>query len=109
MFNYNANSPFFSASATTTLHDIRVGTSTLLGTAGISNIFSGSPGGCSSTIGCSHMAFGRIVGESLGIVSSATFSLYGSGSVSVVMFGLSSPSGVVSIIGNRGVNAAIRG
>ncbi len=107
VFNYNANGPFFSASANTTLHTTRVNTSIVFGTAGISNICSDSPGGGPGTIGFSALARVRILRGRLRIVSTATTSLYVSGNVGVLIFGLSGPRGVISTVINRPVNAVM--
>lgn len=108
VFKTKSNGPFFAASAATTLHTTRVGTRIIFGTAGISNICSSSPGVGPRTGHCHALACNRILRRSLGIVSDATVTLYGSGGVPVVMFSLSIPNGVGQTLVNRPVNAVMK-
>lgn len=108
VFTTNANGPCFSASAATTLHTTRVGTSIVLVTGGgISKICSSSPVGSLGTAGFSRLARLSIVSGKLRMVSAATDSLDVSGSVPLIMFGLGERKGVHHIVVKRSVKAAI--
>lgn len=103
--NNNASGPCFAASSTSTLHNVRVRTSIVLGNAHISNICATSPRGSPATIGFSQVAFRRILSHELGIVSLATFALYHRGKLNVVIFSVSAPNGLNGMLTNRRVKA----
>lgn len=104
-----ANGPFFAASAKSSLHNVRVRTSIVLGKAHISNVCATSPRGSPATAGFSSVACSRMLGHNLGMVSLATAYVYGRGGLPVVIFSVSAMNGLGGMVANRGVKALMRG
>lgn len=104
-----ANGPFFAASANSSLHNVRVRTSMVLGNAHMSKVCATSPRGSPATAGFSSVACSRILGHNLGIVSLATAYVYGRGGLPVMMFSVSATKGLGGMVDKRRVNAIIRG